>query len=136
VTDLLDRITADIDRRLTELRSAFDEHERLVKARAALGANGRPRTPSTTVERTTGRTRRAPAKSPGQRAPRGENRRRILDVVAERPGVSVAEIASVTGVKKTVTYATLSKLTADGLAEKVEVGSTTGYRVPKPANDE
>jgi hypothetical protein len=39
----------------------------------------------------------------------------------------------VTGVKKTVTYSTLTKLVAEGVAEKVEVGSVTGYHAPKPA---
>jgi hypothetical protein len=136
VTDLLDRITADIDRRLTELRSAFDENERLVNAREALGANGRPSTRPKKPSRTKPAAARAQATSTRRRAPRGENRRKILELIEQRPGVSPAEIASVTGVKKPVTYATLSKLVADRLAEKVEVGSTAGYRVPKPAGDE
>jgi hypothetical protein len=143
VTDLLDRVIAEIDGRLRDLRGAFDEHERLTDARAALATNGRPakaiaktETPATKAARAQRSARPARQGSTPKRAPRGENRRKILGVISDRPGVSAAEIASVTGVKKTVTYSTLTKLVADGLAEKVEIGSVAGYRVPRPGEEE
>jgi hypothetical protein len=130
MTDLLARITADIEQRLTELRPHYEEHERLLEARGALGRNGASRTTSNQARR--GGARRSSPKPTVPRAPRGENRRRILAVVEERPGVSAAEISSVAGIKRNVTYATLSKLVADGALDRVTVGSDTGYRLAKP----
>jgi hypothetical protein len=44
------------------------------------------------------------------------------------------KIGSAAGVKKPVDYSTLTKLAADGVVDKVEVGSVPGYRVPKGAD--
>jgi DNA-binding transcriptional ArsR family regulator len=138
MTDLLERIAADLDRRLAELRPLLEEHTRLTQARDALGRDGGAGSPAASTGRRRGGARRTaprPTKrrsgSAGTRTPRGENRRKILAVIAERPGVSAAEIASVTGITKTVAYSTLTKLAGDGAVEKVEVGSVLGYRVPK-----
>lgn len=51
----------------------------------------------------------------GQRAPRGQNRQLILTTIGDRPGVSVAEIASVTGIGKATVATTVSKLKKDGV---------------------
>jgi hypothetical protein len=49
-----------------------------------------------------------PAES--SRAPKGANKRIILELVAERPGITSAEIAHLTGVKRTVVASTVSRL--------------------------
>jgi hypothetical protein len=132
MTDLLARITAEIDGRLKELRPLYEEHERLLHARDALGSNGASPTSSTPTRRRV--TPRPSLRKVTQRAPRGENRRKILAVVEERPGVSAAEISSAAGIKQNVTYTTLGKLVADGALDKVVIGSGTGYRVAKPSD--
>ena len=108
--DLLDQIRADIHNRMEELRPVMEEYQRLSTADRALGnqkGNERP-----FVQSTGRRGRRAPSFS--RRAPRGQNRAAILALVGERPGVSVGEIASVTGIAKPTVYATVSKLKRDG----------------------
>jgi len=136
MTDLLERITADIERRLGELRPLYEEYERLTRAREALGRNGAARSPATSSPNRPSAPRRRPARSASgtKRAPRGENRRKLLAVIGERPGVSAAEAASVAGVKKPVAYTTLAKLASEGAVEKVQIGSLLGYRVPGGAD--
>lgn len=132
MTDLLARITAEIDGRLKELRPLYEEHDRLLKARGALGSNGASPGSRTPTRRRV--TPRPSSRKVTQRAPRGENRRKILAVVQERPGASAAEISAAAGIKRNVTYTTLSKLVADGALDKVTIGSDTGYRLAKPSD--
>lgn len=144
MTDLLERITDDIERRLGELRPLYEEYERLTRAREALGRNGAAPSPATSrpASPSPAAPRRRPSRSASgaRRAPRGENRRKLLAVIGERPGVSAAEAASVAGVKKPVAYTTLAKLASEGAVEKVQVGSLLGYRLanidgpPRPAS--
>jgi hypothetical protein len=137
---LLPRLKREIHARLAELRPLVAEAERLEAAKQALLAEAaaeraprRPfRAPARTLERelTTGlRTNGHAAMAPGGavapaarpqpaggddaangRAPRGANQDAILKVVEERPGVSVAEIASVTKIPKPTVATTVSKL--------------------------
>jgi hypothetical protein len=115
--DLLDRITHDIQRRLEELLPLVREAERLEAALTALGAN-RAISPSSATPTAraqpsaraapTGRRRtrrpRQPTAGPAgsssathtrRRAPRGQNRERVLGVLRARPGATAAEVASV-----------------------------------------
>jgi hypothetical protein len=155
--DLLDRITQDIQRRLDELAR---ETERLEAALQALGADTAPSPRSATpaartqapdgAEPTRRRTRQArrPAATPAAgstatrtrpRAPRGQNRERVLGVVRERPGATTAEIASVSGVQRTVAHGVLRKLEANGEVKAQDLPSgTRGWAIrvnEKPARN-
>ena len=72
----------------------------------------------------------------GQRAPRGQNRERILDALATSDALSPIQIAERTGIPKPTVYATLAKLadegeitkesTADGVRYQASTGSPVG----------
>jgi uncharacterized protein len=157
--DLLDRITQDIQRRLDELRPLAREAERLEAALQALGADTATSPPSAAPAAPTPaspraqparrrRTRQArqpvatPASAPAAtrsrpRAPRGQNRERVLGVVRERPGATTAEIASVSGVQRTVVHGVLRKLESNGEVKSQDLPSgTKGWAIQtndKPA---
>lgn len=48
------------------------------------------------------------------RAPQGSNKRTILDIVAANPGIAAPDIASRTGMKRTVVASTISRLKRTG----------------------
>jgi ribosomal protein S25 len=151
--DLLDRITQDIQRRLEELRPLAREAERLEAALQALGTDTTTTEPTTTPDASSpaaaqaARTpRRRPRTSDGdetvsrapsqpvrptrRRAPRGQNRERVMQVVRERPGVTPAEIASASGVQRTVVYTVLRRLEADGEVQRRDLPSgSNGWAV-------
>lgn len=82
--------------------------------------------------------RRAEA-TDGDRAPRGANRDAIMQLVEERPGVSVAEIASVTKIAKPTVATTVSKLKREGVladeAGGVKLASRQPLTIAGPAAD-
>jgi hypothetical protein len=157
---LLPRLKREIHARLAELRPLVAEAERLELAKQALlaeaAADRAPRrafrTPDRTIERelSTGlRTngsaafeQRATAARPqpasasdareetNGRAPRGANQDAILKVVDERPGVSVAEIASVTKIPKPTVATTVSKLKREGVLADEAGGVKLASRQP------
>jgi hypothetical protein len=128
--DLLDRIRTELEQRLEESRAARDEYARLERALAALDAvesdgQARASTPSRRARRGSNGTRSRP------RAPRGQNRERVLAAVRERPGASPAEIALASGVERGVLYALLTRLVGSGALEKEQLpGGGTGYSLP------
>jgi len=68
--------------------------------------------------------------SDDERAPRGANQEAILAIVEERPGVSVAEIASVTKIAKPTVATTVSKLKRDGVLADEAGGVKLASRQP------
>jgi hypothetical protein len=126
---LLPRLKQEIEARLAELRPLIAEIEQLEAAKDALLARGElPAAPVAAPARRraarNGGRRAARAAAPavpaapkgdGERAPRGANRDAILALVEERPGVSVAEIASVTKIAKPTVATTVSKLKREGV---------------------
>src|SRR3954451_4243535 len=127
--ELLDRILAEIRERLDASREAYEESRRLEAALEALGSGpaeerSRPRAPSRRASRS--------------RAPRGENLRRVRELVAERPGATAAEIAAGTGIARPTVASTLAKLARDSELEKTTLASRAiGYRpaASAPADD-
>jgi hypothetical protein len=63
----------------------------------------------------------------GAPAPRGANKRMILDLVAERPGVATGEIAAETGIAPTVVRSTVSRLKRQG---ELEDHARGGVQIP------
>ncbi|MBB4661218.1 winged helix-turn-helix domain-containing protein [Conexibacter arvalis] len=150
---LLPRLKQEIEARLAELRPLIAEIEQLEAAKAALlaGADAsavarRPkparRAAGAGGARSAsaaggGRAKRQPARDDGERAPRGANRDAILAIVEERPGVSVAEIASVTKIAKPTVATTVSKLKREGVladeAGGVKLASRQALTLSGPA---
>jgi predicted transcriptional regulator len=68
----------------------------------------------------------APVTVDARRAPQGANKRRILALVLENPGITAAEIARSSGLKRTVVASTMSRLKRTGELEP----HGKGARVP------
>lgn len=98
-------IRQQAEHRLRELQPYLAEAELLQRVLATMqapAAEARPTPP--------------PALGDG-RAPQGANKRRILALVLERPGITAAEIARITGLKRTVVASTMSRLKRTGELE-------------------
>jgi hypothetical protein len=139
---LLDRIHSELRTRVRELEPAVAEYEQLQAADAALSglALGRPsdgRSRATASPDTPTLRPSRPRRTSAPRAPRGANRVAVLRVLEDRPGVSVAELASASGVARTVLYGLLKTLEQRGeVAREGLPGSGTGYRLAPPAPPE
>lgn len=96
--DVVGSVIETVKARLEELRPYLEEAERL---QAILAASE-------------GRAAVKPAE-PRQR--QGSNKRTIMAVIAQRPGVTAAEIARETGMKRTVVASTVSRLKRTGELE-------------------
>jgi hypothetical protein len=153
---LLPRLKREIAARLDELRPIVQEAERLEAAKdallaeaAAVGAaaqrrtrvrpssafraelrNGAASTPVATTANGNGRNGAHEVEDDDDRAPRGANQTAILAVVEERPGVSVAEIASVTKIPKPTVATTVSKLKREGVLASEAGGVKLASRQP------
>ena len=141
---LLPRLKREIEVRLAELRPLVAEAERLAAAKEALlaeaaaeGAAARRRAQrphnGAWPERSNGAAARSAGDEQGddsERAPRGPNQTAILAIVEERPGVSVAEIASVTKIAKPTVATTVSKLKREGVLADEAGGVKLASRQP------
>jgi IclR helix-turn-helix domain len=115
------RILREIRDRLKQSREAVDEYHRLEAALAALEPAA-----AAVSQRAPSRRRREPVKP---RAPRGANRDKALAIIAERPGVTIAELAAATGIKRNVLYGVTRTLTARGAIQRVALGDDAfGFR--------
>ncbi|MDO9407012.1 helix-turn-helix domain-containing protein [Patulibacter sp.] len=113
---VVDEVVQTVTARLAELQPYLDEAERLRAILAASGAaQGSDATPSA-----------APASSATTRRGQGANKSAILALIAERPGVTAADIARTSGMKRTVVASTVSRLKRTG--ELVAEGR--GVRLP------
>src|SRR3954452_18865375 len=91
MANALDEVKRTLRDRLEELRPLVEEYRQLERAAAALGGAAATRTAEG------GTSSRASRRRGGtQRTPRGGNKRAVFAVVAERPGVTVGELAEVT----------------------------------------
>jgi hypothetical protein len=152
---LLPRLKREIEARLAELRPIVAEAEQLAAAKDALlaeaaavdAASRRAAAPrasngfraelrngaaSTPIGMSAGASTRngVGEEEADDRAPRGANQSAILALVEERPGVSVAEIASVTKIAKPTVATTVSKLKRDGVLAEEAGGVKLASRQP------
>ena len=68
------------------------------------------------------------------RAPRGQNKAAVFGVIAKRPGVTVSEIAEVTGIAKPLIYDTTRAGIERGELERIALpGGQQGFRAGKQA---
>jgi hypothetical protein len=134
--DLVDETVRGIRARLKQLAPAVAEYERLEAAYAALGAassDSGDRPAGSSGERRAGVRRgrpRAASRLSGPRAKRGQNKAAVFGVIAERPGVTVTEIAQVTGIAKPLIYNTTRAGVGRGELERVALpGGQHGFKM-------
>ena len=116
MSDFQDKLVNEITERLDRIKAELGQFDALVEERARLentlaALKGQDSSP-------------APAR---ERAPRGENRKKILDAIGDRPGVSTAEVAEVTGVGLSTVRTTISALKREGHVE--DEPSTGGVKL-------
>jgi hypothetical protein len=117
----IDAAVQDIDKRLKELK---EEESRLIAARAALDGSparrgpGRPtRSGGGAATTTTTTTRRRPGRPRGRR---GGNTRsaQALQLVRDKPGITIPDIAAAMKIEPNYLYRVMPKLTSDGLVTR------------------
>ena len=124
----------EVEQQLKDHRALSDELERLRGAlsrldggvRARVDAKRRRERPATQRTRAPAPKDTSPARSAPARAPRGENKKKILAALNGGPKTA-AEIANETGIKASTVGASLSKLAKAGEVVKAD----RGYALPK-----
>jgi hypothetical protein len=119
VADFLDEKRKEIQARLKELRPLVDEYQRLEAAERAL--SGMDAKPASTAASTTTTRRRRTSSSNGRRGrPRGSGTRgtQALELVAQRPGITIPELADAMGIKQNYLYRVMPSLAKDGKVRK------------------
>jgi hypothetical protein len=124
---MLDEIRRTAERRLREIEPLIDEAERLREVLAVIER----RSVGATAERSAATTGEQVDSAAAPRAAKGANKRLILELVGECPGITPAEIASRTGLKRTVVASTVSRLKRYGELRDYEQG---GVCLPGLAN--
>jgi CRP-like cAMP-binding protein len=121
VADFLDEKRKEIQARLKELRPLVEEFHRLEAAEQALsGVGGSPAAATGTPTRRR-RRRSSSASSNGRRGrPRGSGTRaaQALQLVSERPGITIPELASAMGIKQNYLYRVMPGLAEEGKVSK------------------
>jgi hypothetical protein len=116
LADFVDSTVKDIDSRLNELRQ---EVSKLEAARAALvgGRRGRGRPASANGAGTRTRTPRRAGRPRGRR---GGNTRanQALDLVREKPGITIPQIAEALKIEPNYLYRVMPKLVEDGQVKR------------------
>ena len=114
MADFLDEKLKEIDARLKELKPLVDEYNRLDAARRALSGVDKPAAATTT-------RRRRSASSNGRRGrPRGSGTRaaQALQLVGEKPGITIPELADAMGIKQNYLYRVMPGLAEEGKVTK------------------
>jgi hypothetical protein len=117
-------IRRNAEQRLKELEPYLEEAEQLRRVIELLDAPA-PAPVAASVPRRLNPTA-VPLTVDARRAPQGANKRRILALVMEQPGITAAEISRSTGLKRTVVASTMSRLKRTGELEQYGKGA----RVP------
>ena len=139
MADLVEETVRGIRARMSELAPVVAAYERLQAAYAALEGPGADSAdqPSArtgarggrdaTARRGRGRSVSRPARP---RAPRGQNKLAVYGVITERPGVTVSEVAQVTGIAKPLIYNTTRAGVERGELDRVALpGGQQGFKV-------
>jgi sugar-specific transcriptional regulator TrmB len=117
VADFLDEKRKEIQDRLKELRPLVEEFHRLEAAEQALsGVGGRAAAAAAPTRR-----RRSSSSNNGRRGrPRGSGTRaaQALQLVGERPGITIPELADAMGIKQNYLYRVMPGLAEEGKVTK------------------
>jgi hypothetical protein len=122
---MLEEIRRKAQRRLAQIEPLIEEAERLRDVLAVIEERSLPERP--TSRRPLARSRGAVSSHPQNgearpRAAKGANKRLILELIGQRPGITAAEIAQTTGLKRTVVASTVSRLKRYGELRDYELG--------------
>jgi sugar-specific transcriptional regulator TrmB len=115
MTDFLDEKRKEIQARLKELKPLVDEYQRLEAAERALsGVTGA----TTAAARRGSRTRRSGGGRRGR--PRGSGTRaaQALELVRDRPGITIPELAEAMGIQQNYLYRVMPGLAEEGKVTK------------------
>ena len=120
MADFLDEKRKEIQARLKELRPLVDEYHRLEAAERALSGVGGGTATATAPPRR--RRSSASSSSNGRRRgrPRGSGTRaaQALQLVTERPGITIPELATAMGIKQNYLYRVMPGLAEEGKVTK------------------
>jgi hypothetical protein len=114
MADFLDEKLKEIDARLKELKPLVDEYGRLDAARRALSGVDKPAAATTT------RRRRSTSSNGRRGRPRGSGTRaaQALQLVGEKPGITIPELADAMGIKQNYLYRVMPGLAEEGKVTK------------------
>jgi hypothetical protein len=114
MADFLDEKLKEIDARLKELKPLVDEYNRLDAARRALSGVDKPAAATTT------RRRRSTSSNGRRGRPRGSGTRaaQALQLVGEKPGITIPELADAMGIKQNYLYRVMPGLAEEGKVTK------------------
>jgi hypothetical protein len=125
MADFLDEKRKEIQARLKELKPAVDEYQLLQAAEEALGGltNGATKPAAGSAPATRRRAKRAASTGSGtgrRGRPRGSGTRaaQALDLVRERPGITIPELAEAMGIQQNYLYRVLPGLAEEGKVTK------------------
>jgi hypothetical protein len=124
MTDFLDEKREEIQARLKELKPLVDEYQRLEAAERALSGVADGSTGSTPASRSSAGTRRRRGGGSGgggrRGRPRGSGTRaaQALDLVRERPGITIPQMAQAMGIQQNYLYRVLPGLAEEGKVTK------------------
>jgi CRP-like cAMP-binding protein len=120
LADFLDEKRKEIQARLKELRPLVDEYRRLEAAEQALSGVGGS-SAATATAAPSRRRRSSSGSSNGRRGrPRGSGTRaaQALQLVGERPGITIPELADAMGIKQNYLYRVMPGLADEGKVSK------------------
>jgi CRP-like cAMP-binding protein len=119
VADFLDEKRKEIQARLKELRPLVDEFQRLEAAERALSGM-ESKTTSSAAPATSTRRRRTSSSNGRRGRPRGSGTRgtQALELVAQRPGITIPELADAMGIKQNYLYRVMPGLAKEGKVRK------------------
>jgi hypothetical protein len=125
MADFLDEKRREIQARMKELKPAVEEYELLQAAEAALGgiSNGSPASKPAASSAPASRTRRTRGGGSGsgrRGRPRGGGTRaaQALELVRDRPGITIPELAQAMGIQQNYLYRVLPGLAEEGKVVK------------------
>jgi hypothetical protein len=129
MADFLDEKRREIQARLKELRPLVEEYHKLEAADQALGSamsNGgtaggtsrRRRNSATASPRRAGGTAAASTGRRGRPKGSGTRAREALEMVSQRPGITIPELADAMGIKQNYLYRVMPTLADEGKVRK------------------
>ena len=121
MTDFLDEKRKEIQARLKELKPLVDEYHRLEAAERALSgvAPTRARAPPPRPRRTRARRGGCPERPPRPPAGSRHPRAQALELVRDRPGITIPELAEAMGIKQNYLYRVMPDLAEEGQVVEV-----------------
>ena len=120
MTDFLEEKKREIKSRMDELKVLVDEYHRLEAAYAALDGVDGGSAPASSSRRAPKRASSGDGESRGRGRPKGSGSRakEALQLVKDRPGITIPEIAEAMDMKQNYLYRVMPDLQKEGLVKK------------------